>query len=219
MKYKHILFDLDGTLTDPGIGITKSVQYALQKLGIDAEREQLFSFIGPPLQLSFREQYGMSESESLEAVQLYREYFAETGIYENELFDGMHSFLRSLNEAGATLYVATSKPTEFALRILSHFGIAEYFLTVTGSFLDGRRTDKTEIINDVLESHQIAKEEAVMIGDRKHDLIGATNNGIASVGVSYGYGSIEELAACRPHAIVESVESLEKWLTNTIRGY
>ncbi|EFM08511.1 HAD-superfamily hydrolase, subfamily IA, variant 1 [Paenibacillus curdlanolyticus YK9] len=213
MRYKHVLFDLDGTLTDPGVGITKSVQYALQKLGIEEDREQLYSFIGPPLQLSFAERYGMSESQSTEAIRLYREYFAETGIYENELYEGMQELLETLKRSEAVLHVATSKPTEFAQRILSHFGIAAYFESVTGSFLDGRRTDKTEIIRHVLTSHCIAKEDTVMIGDRKHDLIGAANNGIASVGVSYGYGSEEELKACSPSIIVQSVASLEAWLT------
>lgn len=212
MNYRHILFDLDGTLTDPGIGITRSVQFALNKLGIEASCEDLQSFIGPPLQVSFREQYGFSEEETATAIRYYREYFSETGIYENEPYAGMKELLQSLMDAGCKLHVATSKPTVFAERILIHFEMMGLFHSVTGSFLDGARTDKSEIIAHVLWEHGIARSDAVMIGDRKHDLIGASNNGIAAIGAAYGYGSIEELSACSPTAIAATVGELASLL-------
>jgi phosphoglycolate phosphatase len=215
MSYNHILFDLDGTLTDPGVGITKSVQFALHKYGIEEERDALKSFIGPPLQVSFREQYGFSEEQAAQAVSYYREYFSEYGIFENELYPSMKETLQALIAAGCTLHVATSKPTIFAERILQHFDIMECFQSVTGSFLDGTRSDKSEIIAHVLQEQGINRAYAVMIGDRKHDLIGAANNHIASIGVTYGYGSVEELSACQPTAIVGSVQELAAWLLET----
>lgn len=212
MRYNHILFDLDGTLTDPGVGITKSVQYALRKFGIEEECDALKSFIGPPLQVSFREQYGFTEEQATEAIAYYREYFSEHGIFENEMYPDMQESLKSLLEAGCTLHVATSKPTVFAERILRHFDIMSCFKSVAGSFLDGIRSDKSEIIAHVLHEQGIAASDAIMIGDRKHDLIGASNNGIASIGVTYGYGSVAELSACEPTAIVNSVRELVDWL-------
>jgi len=212
MRYNHILFDLDGTLTDPGVGITKSVQYALRKLGIEKECDALKSFIGPPLQVSFRESCGFSEDQVTEAIACYREYFSRQGIFENELYPLMKESLETLIEAGCTLHVATSKPTVFAERILRHFDIQSCFTSVTGSGLDGTMSDKTEIIAHVLQEQKIAAANAVMIGDRKHDLIGASNNHVESIGAAYGYGSVEELAACEPAAIVSSVEELVEWL-------
>lgn len=212
MRYNHILFDLDGTLTDPGVGITKSVQYALRKLGIEEECDALKSFIGPPLQVTFRERYNFSEEQVTQAIAYYREYFSEHGIFENELYPSMKESLEALIEAGCILHVATSKPTVFAERILNHFDINACFKSVAGSFLDGTRSDKSEIIAHVLQEQGIAAAEAIMIGDRKHDLIGATNNEIASIGVAYGYGSVEELAACDPAVIVNSVQELVEWL-------
>lgn len=212
MRYNQILFDLDGTLTDPGVGITKSVQYALYKLGIGEECDALKSFIGPPLQVSFRERYGFSEEQTAQAISYYREYFSEHGIFENELFPSMKETLEALIAAGCKLHVATSKPTIFAERILIHFGIMECFCSVTGSFLDGTCSDKSEIIAHVLQEQGIDAADAIMIGDRKHDLIGATNNHIASIGVTYGYGSIEELSACQPTVIVDTVQEMTEWL-------
>ncbi|MBD3918537.1 HAD family hydrolase [Paenibacillus sp. PR3] len=212
MRYNHILFDLDGTLTDPGVGITKSVQYALRKFGIEEDCDALKSFIGPPLQVSFRERYGFSEEQVTEAIAYYREYFSEHGIFENDLYPSMKESLETLIEAGCTLHVATSKPTVFAERILHHFDINSCFKSVAGSFLDGTRSDKSEIIAHVLQDQGIAAVDAIMIGDRKHDLIGASNNQVASIGVAYGYGSLEELTACEPTTIVNDVRELVEWL-------
>ncbi|WP_145136589.1 HAD family hydrolase [Paenibacillus sp. Y412MC10] len=194
MRYKHLLFDLDGTITDPKIGITKSVQYALNKFGIqEDDLDKLEPFIGPPLKNSFMEIYSFSEDQALQGVEYYREYFRERGIFENELYPGMQSVLKQLQDDGFTLYVATSKPKVFADEILKYFGVDLYFEWVVGSHLDGTLSDKTEIITYILQNRNLVKSKVVMIGDRKHDMIGAKNNGIDSIGAEYGYGSDGEL--------------------------
>lgn len=199
MKYSTLLFDLDGTLTDPKPGITKSVQYALARFGIvQDDLDQLEPFIGPPLVDSFQRFYRFSEAEAWQAVHYYREYFTDRGLYENELYPGISELLTRLAEQGARLYVATSKPEAFAERIVRHFGIASYFQAIVGAELDGARSDKTEIIRHVLQTRQLSQAGAVMIGDRKYDLIGARNNGIASIGVGYGYGGDNELIPAQP---------------------
>lgn len=213
MSYSHVLFDLDGTLTDPQVGITKSVQYALAKFGITVyDLEHLTPFIGPPLQRSFQEFYGLSAADSLRAVEYYREYFSQNGIFENQLYNGIADLLQSLYACNVVLVVATSKPTMFAQQILHHFGLASYFTLVVGSNLDGTRSDKTEIIAHVLAQMQLDPANVVMIGDRKHDLIGARNCGIHSIGVEYGYGSPEELRNERPTHTVRFVQELRHLL-------
>lgn len=209
-KYKIILFDLDGTLSDPKVGITKSVQYALQKMDIDEQDlDKLECFIGPPLQISFADYYHFGEKMTRKAIDLYRERFIEKGMYENELYSTITNLLKSLKEKNATLVVATSKPTVFSERILSHFKIDEYFDLVVGSNLDGTRTAKTEIIQYILDHyHEYPLDDFIMIGDRKHDIIGATSTGIDSIGVTYGYGSFKELTESKPTYIVKSVEQL-----------
>lgn len=210
MKYKNILFDLDGTLTDPKVGITKSVQYALKKFNIKADNlDELISFIGPPLADSFMEFYGFSEEQAKKAIDYYREYFREQGIFENQIFDGIKELLGNLNSQERTLILATSKPTIFAKKILEHFGIYKYFDFICGSNLDGTRSDKTEIIGYILQEMNLNKEETVMIGDRKFDIIGASNNQIASIAVGYGYGSEEELREFGPTHFVTTVEELK----------
>lgn len=193
--YQYILFDLDGTLTDPGAGITNSVAYALKKYNIIVEdKTELYKFIGPPLQESFQKFYGFSEDQSLEAVEYYREYFKVTGIYENEVYSGIEEMLLSLKKAGKHILLATSKPEEFAKRILEHFQLDKYFDYVAGAAMDGTRSRKGEIIQYAIDHYPIEKpSEAVMVGDREHDIIGACQTGIDSVGVLYGYGDYEEL--------------------------
>jgi phosphoglycolate phosphatase len=213
MTYQNILFDLDGTITDPKEGITKSVQYALAKLGIyEKNLEALTSFIGPPLAQSFRELYAFGESDARQAVEYYREYFKETGIFQNALFGGMVDLLAGLQRQGRSLILATSKPTVFARRILEHFRIEKYFAEVHGSELDGTRSDKTELIAYIMQQHKLDKSETVMVGDRKHDIIGARNNGISSIGVTFGYGSLEELTGAGPTTVCRSVDELKKTL-------
>ncbi len=189
-----MLFDLDGTLTDPGLGITNSVMYALRKFGVDVpERSQLYPFIGPPLKDSFRSCYGFSDEKCELAVMYYREYFKKKGMFENEVYDGIHDLLTRLKASGRSLIVATSKPEVFAVDILRHFDLYKYFDFVSGATLNDVRNKKADIIRYALESCGIAKSSAVMIGDRKHDMIGAKENGLDSIGVLYGYGTYDEL--------------------------
>ncbi|MEE0872203.1 MAG: HAD family hydrolase [Ruminococcus sp.] len=192
--YQYLLFDLDGTLTDPGLGITNSVMYALRKFGVDVpERSQLYPFIGPPLKDSFRSCYGFSDEQCELAVTYYREYFKKKGMFENEVYDGIHDLLTRLKASGRSLIVATSKPEVFAVDILRHFDLYKYFDFVAGATLNDVRNKKADIIRYALESCGIAKSSAVMIGDRKHDMIGAKENGLDSIGVLYGYGTYDEL--------------------------
>lgn len=195
-KYRYILFDLDGTLTDPMVGITSSVRYALSHFGIAVDNlRSLCPFIGPPLADSFREFYGFSEQEIAVAVEKYREYFAARGIFQNEIYPGIRELLSELKGAGRTIVLATSKPEEFAGRILGHFGIDGYFDFVGAASMDGRRSAKGDVVRHVLASRGIGPGDgAVMVGDRRYDITGAHDNGIPAVGVLYGYGSREELS-------------------------
>lgn len=214
MHYSTILFDLDGTLTDPKLGITRSVQYALAKFGIaEDDLDKLEPFIGPPLAGSFKDIYSFSDSKSAQAVEYYREYFRDKGMYENEIYAGIRPLLEALVNQGRVLMVATSKPTVFAEKILRYFEIASYFKAVCGSNLDGTRSDKTEIIEHLIQEYKLEKSATIMIGDRKHDIIGAHNTGIASIGVGYGYGSESELAAIKPTYCIGTVQELANMLT------
>ena len=212
MTYQTVLFDLDGTLTDPKEGITKSVQYALEKMGIvEPDLEVLIPFIGPPLLETFQLQYNFSEQEAHQAIAYYRERFSVIGLYENAVFAGVENMLQQLTARGIQLAVATSKPTVFAQKILDHFELSHYFDVIVGSHLDGRRTLKAEVITDALK-HFEEVGNAIMIGDRKHDLIGAKANSIPSIGVTFGYGSLEELTAAEATFIAYSIDELTKLL-------
>jgi phosphoglycolate phosphatase len=210
-KYKIILFDLDGTLSDPKVGITKSVQYALRKMDIvEPDIDRLVCFIGPPLQVSFAEYYNFNEESTQKAINFYRDRFKLKGMFENELYSNIPLLLKSLKDQGFTLVVATSKPTVFAEKILNYFNIDLYFDLIVGSNLDGTRSSKTEIIQYILDNYHDHKlSDFIMIGDRKHDIIGANNTGIDSIAVTYGYGSIKELSQSNPTHIVDSVEQLK----------
>jgi len=212
--YKVILFDLDGTLSDPKVGITKSVQYALHEMGIDEpDIDKLECFIGPPLQVSFAEHFNFDEAHTRKAIELYRERFKAKGMFENELYSTIPLLLQSLKEQGYTLVVATSKPTVFAEQILKHFEIDQYFERIVGGFLDGSRASKTEIIQYILDKYKENKlSDFIMIGDRSHDIVGARNTGIASIGVTYGYGSYDELRHSNATHIVKSVDQLKEIL-------
>jgi len=188
------LFDLDGTLTDPAEGITNSVAYALNKFGITVEsREELYKFIGPPLVNSFMEYYGFDKEKAFLAVETYREYFRDKGIFENKLYDDIPLVLEKLQQDGKIIVLATSKPEEFAIKILKHFGLFEYFDLICGATMDEKRSEKSDIIKYALKKLNAPIEKCVMIGDRCYDILGAKENGIASIGVTYGYGSLEEL--------------------------
>ena len=211
MNKTHILFDLDGTLTDPGIGITNSVAHALAHFGITvADRSALYRFIGPPLMDSFMEYYGLTEEQATEAVKVYREYFADRGWAENTVYGGIEALLADLVAEGKTLLVATSKPLVFAERILIHFGLAKYFTHICGVALQAPRGySKADVIRDALNRAGVTDySTAVMVGDRHHDLDGAKAVGISSVGVLYGYGDREEHEAAGADAIAESVAEL-----------
>lgn len=209
MKYKYVLFDLDGTLTDPGLGITNSVIYALDKFNIKVnDRTELYKFIGPPLVDSFKDFYGFDDGKAWQAVEYYREYFGDKGLFENEVYAGIPNVLETLKNNGHHLIVATSKPTEYAVKILDRFDLSQYFEFVSGSAMDEKNSSKALIIKFALESNGIKPEEAIMIGDRKHDIIGAKENGVHSLGVLYGYGDIEEMKAAGADDIAENVEQI-----------
>ena len=209
MSYPVVFFDLDGTLTDPTEGITKSVQYALSKFGIAAELEELRSFIGPPLLRSFMSEYDLDEATAWQAVESYREYFGERGIYENRIFDGMSELLWGLRDARSLLCVVTSKPTVYAEQIVDHFGLSDHFDAVTGPGMDLADADKALLVRRAMDRYpDRAPFNFVMIGDREHDIIGATANGIDSIGVTYGAGSREELRAAAATNIVDTIDEL-----------
>lgn len=210
-KYINVLFDLDGTVTDPEEGITKSVQYALQHFHIDVrDRRELYKFIGPPLKESFVEFYGFTDRQAEEALLKYRERFSVTGWRENIVYDGIERLLGRLRGEGKRIMLATSKPEFFAEQILAHFGLRDYFDFVGGATLDDKRDRKSEVIRYVLETNGISnREEVVMVGDRKFDILGAKEVGLASIGVLYGYGDRQELATAGADRLVESVAELE----------
>ncbi|MCO8162410.1 HAD family hydrolase [Pseudomonas sp. 21LCFQ010] len=211
MYQQNILFDLDGTLTDPRLGITRSIQFALGKLGIDEpDITRLEHFIGPPLLQQFMQSYAMDEAKAWEAVNFYRERFKVTGLYENLVFDGIPQLLETLSGQGRTLYVATSKPSVFAREIARHFDFARHFKVIYGSELDGTRTDKVELIAHLLAEEQLDPAQTLMIGDRKHDLIGGRRNGLQVAAVGYGFGSAEELLAEAPEYHYPSVAELHR---------
>ena len=212
-RYKNILFDLDGTLTDSAEGVTRSVQYALKKYGIEATEKELKSFVGPPLSWSFENNYGFSKTKALQAVDYYREYYQERGLYENKLYPSVPEMLESLGRGGAKLFVATSKPTVFAEKVLQHFNIDRFFITIAGSNLDGTRVEKSEVIDFILKNNSgLVKKETVMVGDRKHDIRGAHNCDLDSIAVTYGYGSLTELTAAEPTHFIHSVPDLAEFL-------
>ena len=214
--YKYVLFDLDGTLTDPGEGITNSVMYALRHFGIEeTDREKLFSFIGPPLVDSFMEKYGFSEEDAREATSEFRVYFRERGIFENVPYEGMKECLGELKERGHILAVATSKPEVFARRILERFGFLPCFDYVFGASMDETRTRKDEVIAYALEEMGVTDRSAcVMVGDRSHDILGAKKNGLDAIGVLFGYGSREELEEAGARYIAETVEDIPRILAS-----
>ena len=218
MRYTHILFDLDGTLTDPGVGITNSVAYALERYGIHvADRRTLYPFIGPPLVDSFMRFYDFSAADARAAVDVYREYFADRGIFENELYPGIPALLRRLRDAGLRLIVATSKPEGFAVRIAERFGIAQYFDCVAGASMDETRSRKWEVIEYALARCGVTdRAHVLMVGDREHDVRGAARCGLKCLGVLFGYGSREELSAAGAEALCESVEAVGDYILNAL---
>ncbi|WP_108518559.1 HAD family hydrolase [Bradyrhizobium algeriense] len=197
-----IYFDLDGTLTDPKPGITRSIQYALQRLDHPTmpTEDELTWCIGPPLRASFVRLLGAETSADL-AVTYYRERFSDVGLYENGVYDGIGEVLTSLCASGHRLFVATSKPHVFAQRIIDHFGLRDHFERVFGSELDGTRVDKSHLLEYALKEASVDPAKTLMIGDRSHDMVGAKNNGMKGIGVLYGYGSRDELLEAGAHHV------------------
>lgn len=208
--YEVILFDLDGTLIDSGEGITNSVAYSLKKYGIEvSDRTKLHCFIGPPLHESYQRFYGFSEEKAKEAVEYYREYYRKKGIFEHLVYEGIEDMLQKLYHNGKKLAVATSKPEVFAKKILEGQDFAKYFTCIAGANLDGTRTQKKEVILYALKRLGIKDfSGTIMVGDREHDIAGARQAGISSVGVLFGYGSYEELKGAKADYIVEKPEEI-----------
>lgn len=209
--YKVILFDLDGTLTDSGEGITRSVQYALEKIGKpEPERQKLNIFVGPPLLEQFQEYAAIDKETAKKAVEYYRERYAPVGIYENELYPGILEMLEELKARGYRLGVASSKPENFVNTVLEHFHMTSYFDQIVGSKPDGGRTDKTAVIEEALLRMGLEKHrnQVIMVGDKEHDVLGARKAGLDCIAVSYGYGIMEELENAHPLKIVNSTEEL-----------
>ncbi len=213
---KYIFFDLDGTLTDPKEGITNSVAYSLEYFGIYTKnKDNLCKFIGPPLKQSYERFYGFDSDKADLAVEKYREYFGPKGLYENKVYDGIPELLQSLVNKGYKLVLATSKPRVYAVKILKHFDLYKYFDFVSGSELDGRRTDKSEVIKYAIDSLNVSNDEVIMIGDREHDMIGAVKNNVKSIGVLWGYGNEDELKSAGADVIVSNVVYIDKLIKQT----
>jgi len=206
---KSILFDLDGTLTDSGPGITKGVQYALKKFNINiTDLTSLRRFIGPPLTDSFSKYYQFDLNKANQALQYYREYYSEIGIFENNIYYGINELLGELQSKNISLYIATSKPTIYARKVCDYFDISKYFVDIQGSDLNENLSNKTKIIKLVMQKNKLINDETIMIGDREHDVIGAKNNNIKCIGVGYGYGSENELLESGAFLYVNNVDEL-----------
>ncbi|MCQ2596949.1 MAG: HAD family hydrolase [Treponema sp.] len=211
-----LLFDLDGTLTDPAQGITNGFINALKYFGLEIPSyEKLCSFIGPPLIDTFKTQFGFDQEQALLGVKKYREYFGTVGLFENRVYDGIPELLQELKDAGYRLLVATSKPEEYSVKICDKFELSKYFEKICGSNMDESRARKAEVIAYALESAGITEEEkskVLMIGDRLHDIEGAKENGIESCGILFGYGDRPEHEKAGADYIAETVKDLRDLL-------
>ena len=206
---EYVFFDLDGTLTDPALGITNCIMYSLEKMGREIPpRESLYCFIGPPLLDSFQEYTGLTEDEAREAIRLYRERFSTVGLFENTLYEGIEEALEEIKNSGKRLFIATSKPEEFAVRILDHFGLSKYFDLVCGASMDENRSTKDAVIAYALKKIGCDTDRVLMIGDRHHDICGAAVHGIDAAGVLWGYGSREEFEESGAKYILESIDEM-----------
>lgn len=209
--YKVILFDLDGTLTESGEGITKSVQYALEKLGqTEPDLKKLEVFVGPPLLQQFMKYAGLDEETAVKAVEYYRERYTDIGIFENEVYPGVEDMLDKLRGKGYILAVASSKPERFVKKVLDHFDLTKYFHEIVGSEMNGGRTSKADVIEEALDRLHMAdhRDQVVMVGDKEQDVFGARKAGLKCLAVSYGYGSEEELKNANPLKIVDSAQEV-----------
>lgn len=238
--YKRVLLDLDGTLVDSGRGITNAVMYALDKMNIPIpDRNELYRFVGPPISESFNNFFGLSGEENDRAVRLYREYYREKGLFEDEIYDGVPKLLIRLKRAGLTLILATAKPREFAERLLRHFDFFKYFDLIVGASMDASLIRKNDIIRRAVEAaadlkpygaacggrkssgkpdpgeNEVGATDTVMVGDRDLDILGAKAAGIDSIGVLYGYGSYEEIKNAAPTHIAKTAREVGDILLST----
>lgn len=214
-KFDTVLFDLDGTLVDSSEGITKSVAYALKKRGYgEYAPETLKHFIGPPLREQFMTFCGVDITEGTALVEAYREYYGVTGIFECSLYDGIPELLDALTASGKALFVATSKPENFARMVIEHFALTEKFVYIGGARMDNTRTDKCEVIKYTLENvpKDMQLQKPVMVGDSPHDILGARKAGLLGIAVSYGFGNPEALRNSQPIAVCNSANELKKLL-------
>jgi phosphoglycolate phosphatase len=214
--FTNLLFDLDGTLTDPKLGITSCVIHALRCMDVDPPHADTLTWcIGPPIHDNFARLLGTDDHAVLDrAVGFYRERFGTVGLFENTPYPGIHDALATLKARGYRLFVATSKPTVYAVRIVERFELSGYFERVHGSELSGHNMDKADLIRGILEAEGLSVRETVMIGDRRHDIVGAKANGVYAVGVTYGYGGVEELTEAGAHALCETPEEIIELLAN-----
>ncbi len=208
--FSHIFFDLDGTLTDPALGITNSFSHALKEMGREIPSyATLCSFIGPPIKESFAS-LGFSKEETEEGIKKYREYFSTKGLFENKVYEGIPKLLADLKAAGKKLVVATSKPETFSVQIAEHFGFSQYFENICGSTMDQTRSTKASVIEYALERNKIQdKSQVLMVGDREHDILGAKQNGLKSCGVLFGYGTRQELENAGTNFIAKDISELK----------
>lgn len=214
MNCKNIFFDLDGTVTDPYIGITNSILFSLEYYPelTKPEREALKPFIGPPLYASYMEFFGMDEKTAHEAVEHYREYYRPKGVLECSLYDGMTELLKNLKASNKKIYLATSKPEGFAIQILEHFEIKQYFDGIYGSTLDGSRVKKEDVLAYALAESGAEPNLSVMVGDTVFDVTGALQNKIPCIGVSYGYGERDAIKESGAISVADSVSELQTLL-------
>lgn len=214
MRKKYIFFDLDGVISDSKEGITKSVDYALRQFGILADSpDQYESFVGPPLVSQFKKECGFDTKQAEKAVEFYRVYYTKQGILENKMYVGIDSVIQMLYHRNCKVVLATSKPTEFARRIIDRYGILSYFSDICGSTMDSTRVKKEDVIAYAMKKNSIIHpQEVIMIGDRMHDIIGAHKNGVDCIAVEYGYGSIQELHSYQPEYLAKTITDLYKLL-------
>ncbi|MEQ2369470.1 HAD family hydrolase [Blautia sp. CLA-JM-H16] len=209
--YKAIFFDLDGTLTESGEGITKSVQYALEKLGVEApDLKDLEVFVGPPLLEQFMKYAGFDKKTAEKAIEFYRERYTEKGMFENTVYPGVEETLSELKRRGYRLAVASAKPAFYVTQIMDHFNLSQYFEVIAGTDLNGPKITKSQVIEEALEKMNLSdhRDQVIMVGDREHDILGARKCDVQCVAVTYGYGSREELEKAQPLQIVDSAAEL-----------
>jgi phosphoglycolate phosphatase len=205
---RTLLFDLDGTLVDPAVGIVEACQYALEKMGcLIPEARELHWIIGPPLRTSFRKLLGEG-GDVEEGVRLYREHYAAGGMFNATVYEGIEQALRKLQDGDTTMFVCTAKATTFATRIVEHFGLGGYFASIYGAELSGRFENKADLIAHMIEAEGFDPKSACMVGDRSHDVIAAATHGIPALGALWGYGSHDELVNAGAASVVERPDRL-----------